>query len=255
MATDPISTFFSGISDFLKTHERLLIVVIAILASVYVVQKYFDFSSNIANKQEQSDQLKLQEQMAAQQAATLAAQQATSAAQNAQQAYQQLVQNMSAQNAAIISAISQRNAETITQQKTDATLPQPELADRMASLAKVDPNTITPGPTSMQLTYPSAVAVTQQLELVPTLQTNLASLQITDKNKDSELSSCNDTLAAVNIQALSLQHQVDTDKTVLAQQIKTDAAALDAEKKAARKSKIKIFFEGVLTGIGIRSFI
>jgi hypothetical protein len=232
----PVATVAASESWF-RVHERLIIIVLAIAALVFVGNK-------ILNNQATHD--KAVSDAAVQQLNDTKAQNAAILAQVQQQSqqYQQLIVKLGVQNAQLAASIQTRTVVLQQQVKTDATLPLPDLGARWAQLASIKPADITATAAGITVTPVGALETTQVLEQVPALQANVRDLQQTSDNDTKELSSANDLITGLNAQVSGLQTQaVEADKTC-----KSEIATVKA---TARRGKLKAFLYGLGIGAGV----
>lgn len=225
---------FTRYLQFVEAHVKLVLGVAALVVLFLVSSRWIDHAAKVAD-----------EHAAAAQAQLVAVRQQNAdlekivAADQAQ--YLQLKAAFDQQNRLLTSAIVARNQATAQQQKTDLTLPLPDLGRRWAGLAGFSAERLQYVNGQITVPDPEARATVQQLELVPTLQQNLAAETAIAENKDKELSQ----LTVVNLdlgkQVAGLKEEVQ----------KTDAAGKAELKKCqadARKGKFKAFKIGFVVG-------
>lgn len=230
------------IRTFLLDHERLIIIVVVALALWFGYGKYAQIqldhdSALLAEAKVTADaQAKANQQLAAQVADDKAQLEALSAKLEAQN------QQLTNANVALATALTK-------QQKTDATLPVPDLVNRWSQLA---PGTNFTGAigsgNNVTVTPSNALATVQQLEKVPVLTQELAN-ETTQKTNDDQL------LVAANKSIFDLNNQVagavklDADhQTQCVEQVKV-------VKDEARKSKRRWFIIGFVSGFLSRQFL
>ena len=227
------------VETWLQKHERLLIVALVLLAGSYGVNHYLNNAAAKAETRAQVAEVALVDQKAID--TQLAAQTAQVQAQ-----YVQMVDALAKQNAALANAVSSRNAGLQEQQGSDSKLPLSDLAKRLESLGNASPGSVSNTATTVVLTRPAAVAVTQTLEEVPVLQANLKDTQQLASNSSKELAQSNLVIGSLNSQVAGLMLQ-SKDADVAC---KAEVASVKA---SARKSKIRWFkigfFTGLITGI------
>lgn len=228
---------FTSISNTIKLHERLILIVLFLVTVVYLGHKYLVYAADTA---------KLNADTAVQ---TLAKQTADNKAladesKQREAQYVSLVTTLAAENAQVLSAMAQRTQATVVQQKVDKTLPLPELANRWAALGNFSPAEITNQPTGLLVSDAASRTTVQNLEEIPTLTQNLADQKKIADAKDTQLAS----LTGVNnglvdqVSGLTLQAK-DSEKACKAE--------ITSVKASARKSKWKWFGVGVGIGAGI----
>jgi hypothetical protein len=257
-ATSPTTGGELGkIRQFLLDHERLLL---AVVAAIVIFAGYVKVTNIIAAHD--AANLKQAQIVAAQQADAnkqLAQQNAALAAQAEQDAAQlkALSDKLTAQNQQLANANVALASALAKQQKTDATLPPNELAQRWAQITPSMPAggvTVTPD-NAMKVTPAGAVATVQQLEKVPVLQSELDN-ETTAKNNDDQIisqqgKSITDFAAQVtglDNQITGLNKQIVDNNAVCQEQIKV-------VKDQARKSKRRWFIIGYVAGFLTRQFI
>ena len=169
---------------------------------------------------------------------------ATTAALAQQQAAQYLV--LAQQEAADKALLVQQNA-TLTsalaaRQKTDATLPPNELANRWLTLVPTaDPITLD-DKGGLRVSTSGAVATVQELEKVPVLTQELANETKIEEGDAALLVARNAQVATLDTQIAGLNTKATLDAKVYTDQI----AVVKAE---ARKSKLKWFAAGFVSGL------
>jgi len=175
MAAPTLTTEVQKVESWLKTHERLLIVVILALSTLYLGDK---FLTGIENRDRaaatQAAQILTIQQTAN---ATLAAQVAI-----AQKNNQDLIVQLSQQNAILQTQQAQRTVVLTQQVATDKTLPLPDLGNRWAKLAGLNPGDITATTAGISVTPQGALSTTTTLEQLPVAQANVADLSTQNKN-------------------------------------------------------------------------
>lgn len=225
------------VESWLKVHERLIIVTLAILAGLFIGNKFLD---TIADRDRanatQAAQVLTQQQTLNQ---TLAAQVAV-----AQKNNQDLIIQLSQQNAILQTQQVQRQAVYTQQVTADKAMPLPDLGNRWAQLAKLNPGDITATTAGITVTPQGALQTTTMLEQLPVAQSNLDDVTKQRDNLNTELDSTGKVNSALVIQVAGLQTEiVDKDKAC-----KTEITAVKAD---ARKGKLKMFLYGAGVGAGV----
>lgn len=171
---------------------------------------------------------------------------ATQAAQQAAQ-FQAETQRVAQQNAALEQANATLVAALTKQQKTDAVMTTPEIAQRWTQL--VPAATVSSAPTGgVTLTDAGAHATVNELEKVPVLTAQLVDAQQETKNEQGLLSLSTGQVTTLNAEVGSLKLQlVDNDKVC-----KADIATVKAE---ARRSKRRWFAIGFVAGWASRQVV
>src|SRR5271168_176768 len=242
-STSPTTGSTPGlIRTFLLDHERLIIVAIVAVGLWFGYGKYAQIrldhdNAVLAQAKVTADaQAKANQQLAQQVADDKAA-------------LQTLTDKLSAQNQQLVNANTALATALSRQQKTDASLPVPDLVNRWAQLA---PGTNFTGAigsgNNVTVTPSNALATVQQLEKVPVLTTELAN-ETTEKNNDDQLLTANaKSIFDINNQVAGAT-KLDTDH-----QAQCTALVADVKAKAA-KSKRRWFVIGYVAGFLSRQFI
>lgn len=220
-----------------QKHERLLIVLMVLWAGYWGVNHYLD---NAAAKAETRATVAEQASATAQQAAK---DNAAVVAQLLQQ-HQQMEQTLTAQNAALASALSARQAAVVVQQKTDATLPMTDLANRLKTLGNAPDGSVTVPSVpvnTVSLTQPAAVAVVQTLETVPQLQADL-------KDEQTANGHFQDTIAQADVLYASQVKQITDLNALVVTNNNACVADKNALKAEAKKNNLKWFRRGFVLG-------
>ena len=154
--------------SWFKVHERLLIVLMVLLAGSWGYSKYADAlaskAETRANIAEQA--LVLQKSTDAQNAATVAQVLAQ---------YQAMCLSLQSQNSSLAASVASRQATLAKQVITDANLPLAGLAQRWQTLLPTVTPTVTP--VGIGLTSQEAHDTVAALEQIPVLQSNLKDTQ------------------------------------------------------------------------------
>lgn len=230
-----IKTEETKVQTWLKAHERLLVVCIVALTSIFCVNKFLDVTAArdkaAAN---QAAQVLTQQQAINQQLATQVA--------IAQKNNQDLLVQLTQQNAALRIAQSQRTVVLQQQVQTDKTLPMPDLGNRWAKLASLNPTDITATTQGISVTPQGALDTTTALEQVPVLKANLTDETTQNTNLSTEL----DSTKSLNT---NLVTEVAGLNTQIVDQTKSCKADIASAKAEGRKGKLKAFGYGFVAGV------
>ena|SRR5271157_360296 len=228
----PFQTIITKELTWLQKHEKMILAVIAGLALWFAISKVDTLI--IHHDQAATEQAKIVAQADAAKTAAATAQAAQDrAAYEALEAKAQALQaQLLQQNAALVSALTK-------QQKTDASLPPSELANRWSALVPQVKPTVTP--TGISVDTPSAVATVQQLEKVPVLTKELDNETQIVTVKDGLLAAANKTATDATAVIASMKVQAVADAKVCTETIAT-------VKAEARKGKRTWFYVGLVTG-------
>jgi hypothetical protein len=152
-----------------------------------------------------------------------------------------MVQQFQAQNVQLAQSIATRNIQVAQQVKTDATLSAQDAAQRLSQQTKAAPGEVNASGSNVILDLPSTRAVIAQLDLLPAVQANATDTQKELDNETALFTKSQDenTQQAVVIADLKKQN---------VEQVAACAVEIKTVKAQARKSKIKWFFIGLVTG-------
>lgn len=227
------------ISTYVKAHERLVLAGIAAVLLWFAVGHVESIIA--AHDNANLTQAKVVAQSQADKTAALAAQVEQQSAQ-----YQALATKLDAQNAALVAANTQLATALAQRQKTDASLPPTELANRWAVLVPQAKPTVTA--TGLAVDTPGAVATVQQLESVPVLSAQLGNERTQLESTQKLLGLSQNETTTLSSEVSSLNVQIKDNQAVCNQQI----AVVKAE---ARKSKRRWFAIGFVSGFVTRQWI
>jgi len=235
----PIATQLHPISAYLKAHERL------VLAGIAAVLLWFAVGhvESIIAKHDDANllQAKITAQSQAEKTEALAAQATAQAEQ-----YKELAAKVQQQNSALVTANTQLATALAQQQHTDSTLPPSELANRWSTLVPQAKPTVTA--TGIAVDTPSAIATVQALEQVPVLTAQVA-------NQSKELSNAQALVTAEGDQVKTLNTEVGSLNLQLADNQKVCDARVKVVTDAARKSKRRWLYAGMVLGFIGRQLI
>lgn len=226
-------------SNFIKLHERLIIIVLVLAVLGFLTHEYLTHAAAVDDKKaQQADQVLQQQKTVNDQLAVQVKSQ--------EDVLTQLVAQVSQENAQLIAAIQTRTQTTIVQQAKDKTLPIPDLVTRWNGLAALPASDITNTTAGLIITEDGARQTVSQLELVPTLQQNLSDSQTIISNKDDQITAQNNLTSGLQSQVVGLNTQItDADKACKAQ--------ITAVKAKARNGKWKAF--GIGVGVGAAAIV
>jgi hypothetical protein len=236
----PIVTQIPALS-WLQRHERIILVVLVLLAGCWAYGKYADASASKAETR-----AAVAEQALASQKDADAKNEATTASVLAQ--YQAMVTTQSAQISSLAALAASRQATVVKNQATDATLALPLLAGRLQTLGNVPEGQVSTDLNRVNITQTGAVAVVQTLETIPALQADLKDTQTALAGAESAQAKAGEVIDDQGTQIAGLKLTVvDEEKSCTAQ--------ISAVKTEARKGKIKWFKVGFVTGFITRQVI
>jgi hypothetical protein len=218
--------------SWLQKHEKLVLAVIAGLVLWFGIGRIDTLIQNHDNANLQ--QAKVVAQVQQEKNDALAKQIAQQAAE-----YKALADKVNAQNAALEQANVNLANALIKQQRTDASLPPSELANRWTVLVPQAKPVVTP--TGIAVDTPSAVATVQALEETPALRAQLS-------NERTQLENAQKLIVDEGTQIATLNTLVTGKDALLADDAKVCSAQVAVVKADARKSKRKWFIVGVVVG-------
>jgi hypothetical protein len=232
-------SIISTVSSYVEKHEKMVLLAIAGLVLWFGIGKIDTLIANHDNANLQ--QAKVAAQIQADKVAAVAEQ----VQQQAQQ-YQILATKLDAQNAALVAANTQLATALAQRQKTDATLPPSELANRWNTLVPQAGATVSPN--GVTVTSNGAVTTVQQLEEVPVLQKQLGNTQDELKNAQQLLTASNGQVATLNAEVGSLHVQITDNAKVCDARVKV-------ESDKVHKARRRWFVIGYVAGFLSRQYI
>jgi DNA-binding ferritin-like protein len=161
--------------------------------------------------------------------------------------WQDMVQALVAQNKALATAVASRQTTLVTQQKADSSLPVGDLANRLKTLGNAPDGTVsTNTQNQVILTQSGAVAVTQTLETIPVLTSNLKDEIDLVTSEKAEADAAADVINDQTKQIAGLNLTIAGEET----QCKAQVAQVQAQLK---RSRWHWFLAGLVTGFVGRS--
>jgi len=156
-----------------------------------------------------------------------------------QQEMQTVIAALQQQNSQLAQQAASAYQQAINQKSLDEKLSNQQLANRIEQLS--NQKNVQSTDQGVQLNHDQSVGVTQQLEDVPMLKTQLGAERIINANNLKQIAGITDELNQCN--------QLNTGlKTQLQDQKKADEAELKKAKIASLRSKFKWFGVGFITG-------
>ena len=235
MASTPTTTVTTEATGWawLKAHERVVMLAMVLALSAFGISKYYDVSAARADAKVATAEATLVSQE--KQNALLAANSAQVLAQ-----YQAMVTTLTAQNAALTAAISQRN-KTLTQAQTVVkTAPLPDVAKTWQAAIGGE-NDIISSINGLVVDDAGSRRTVDMLLALPVVQANLADETKMYEGAIAAGQQAQTVITTQSNQIAGLSLQItDADK-----QCKAEVTAVKAE---ARKSKINWFKWGFITG-------
>jgi hypothetical protein len=148
-----------------------------------------------------------------------------------------------AANAQLVKTIQQRDASTKQQQTIDASLDTSTAAQRLAQQVRANPGEVNVGAgDTVVLDLPVTRSVVSSLDLLPTVQSDLADTRTQLANETTIANNALSDVAAEKAVVVSQAKQLVDQTNACVAQVKTLRAH-------QRKNLIKAFFAGVVTGI------
>jgi uncharacterized membrane protein len=240
--------FLSVEKTWLQKHERLLIVFMVLVVGYFGINHYLN---NAAAKAE--TRATIAEAAATQAKAQVADSQAKAAAaavQTAQvtQQYQAMVQTLTDQTKALATALAQRQATLVVQQKADMTMPTDDLAKKLQTEGNAPAGSVTISGDNIALSRPGAVAIAQSLDQIPFLQGNLKDETALEQAEAAAKAAGDKVIDAQVAQIGSLNGQIATMQKAEAATDKANKTEVAQLKDDARKSKWRWFRRGFIAG-------
>jgi len=238
---EQIAKEFQKDKSWILSHERILTIFAVLLFVAFLGNKWINHSAEVASEKAIATQQVLQEQINVN--ATIAAN-----LKDELQSYKQTLATLTAQNAALVQSINQRQVAVKKQQKIDETLPLPALGKRLEELAGIKTPEVTAVEKGLEISEAGSRAITQLLETLPALQQDVKALQQEVGNKDIQIASLTSLVNSYATQVEGLKKElVDKDKACQAQ--------INEVKAKARKSKIRYFLTGLGIGVGVAAYL
>jgi hypothetical protein len=229
----------SGLT-WIQRHERILIVALVLTFGSWFGNHWLNIKAAADNRAAIIAEKQLDDQKAKD--AQLAAQ----LAQLGQQ-YQVALRQLSAQNAQLTAAMTNRTVVLRQQQATDKTLPLPDLGKRWSDLADVPTTDITASTSGFTVSDTAARATVEKLESVPVLTQNLKDETTIADNRQSELDKANGLITGLNNQVTNLNMTIADDD-------KACTSKVSAVKSQARTEKRNWFLRGLAAGASLAAY-
>ena len=222
----------AAVSSYVKTHERLILTLIAAVLIWHGIGKYESIRAAHDSVVLQQAKLATDAQLKSN-AAVLAQQQADDATRAVLQS------KIEAQNVQLATANAQLASSLVSRQHVDLELPLPDLAVRWNQLVPAATPTATPG--GLGIDQRGAVATVVALEQIPALQSELTN-ETQLKANDDQL------LTAANIGISDRDKQIGGLNLLIADKDKQCTAQINVVKAEAAKSKRRWFKLGFVIG-------
>jgi hypothetical protein len=222
-----------GISQEIQSHKILIICILGFILVWFLSGKYQSIIADHDNKTLQAQ--KLVTEADAKASAQIAAQVQSDAYQ-----LQILTAKIQAQDAQLIAANAALASALSKQQKTDATLPLPDLAVRWGQLIPNVNPTANPNGT-VSVTSTGALNTVNQLEKIPILTQELSNETAKNDSDATLLTNASKNIVDLNLQMSGLNKLIADNSTQCEIQIKV-------VKAQSAKSKRKWFIFGYVSG-------
>jgi hypothetical protein len=172
-------------ATFVKAHERLALIVGALLVSYWLGQRVITAwdahdARNATIQQAKIDADETQNKALAQQLEALKTQ-------------------VAAATATANAAIAQKHTQTVQQQKTDLQLPLPELASRWSDLLLLPPGELTASTTGITANDDAAHKTVNELEKIPDLTNQIEQNQVIIQGCNAIVLKQTDTINGLNV--------------------------------------------------------
>jgi flagellar biogenesis protein FliO len=234
MDTNTVLTNMKGEWSWLQRHERMIIVILVLLAGSWGLQHFLNNQAAAAEARATIAEKALEAQKA------VTAQNALQTAQVESQ-YLAMVDALTKQNASLAASVAARQGVLQQTQTQNKALPLPELGKKMQVLANIGDTDITASTAGITLNQLGAVAVVNTLEQVPVLLADNKDLSTIANNKQAEVDSANGLITTLHTQVDGLNLQITTGDTAC-------KAEIASVKASARKGKLAWFKIGFVTG-------
>lgn len=228
--------------SWLQKHERLIIVLVALVLGGWLTSKWIDSSAARADLKQA---VAIQQLTEAKNTVTELKAQADKAAQQ----FQATIDALTAQNNALAGAVAQRNTTLKAKQAVLQNQALPLIVQDWKDAIKANDSDFTNITSdSVNVSSKAATQTVIQLEEVPVLQANVTDTQAQVDNYKKALDTADGSVIALGNEIDGLNNQIS----------KQDAACkaqVDAVKADARKSKKNWFLRGMVVGAGIVGYI
>ncbi len=228
----PKQTEFAKIFAFLSAH--LILTALVILGAVYGIEKAI--AAHDAVEAAKYATIFTTQQTALQQ-------ELVQSAANEKEWQTQIAAIMT-QNGTLAKNIVSRDTQSTKQIATDATLTTTDAATRLSAQSGAAPGEVVATATGVSIDLPITRSIVSDLDQLVTVRQDLTDTETQLKGESIIATDAQTDAAGQKKIVVGLQAQLDTQVTAC----KTQVAAV---KSAARKSKFKLFFEGVGVGIGV----
>lgn len=226
---------------WIKKHERILIVLMCLVAGVWVGNRWIDNSASKTSIVAALSAQQLQDMKATNKQQADQTQQATTL-------YQQTITALTQQNASLSAAVAARNAGLSNQQTKNNTAPLPILAQRWKQLVELQDGDLAASPNGITVSDAGSRATVNQLERVPVLEADLVDTQNVADNRQTELDKANGLIGSINAQVAGLNATV-------AKEAKDCKAQIDEINANNRKDKRNWFLRGLGIGASIAAYL
>ena len=252
MSTNGSVVTATPIRTFLVDHERLLIVLVLVIAGWFVSGKVEGVIAAHDSKNLQAITLKANTDLAAANSAAATAAQSAATAQEQAAQYQALAQKTQAQDAAYQQQIITLTAALTAQQKKDDTFSDPALAQRWESLLSLSPTAVTADPKGgLDVTDSASHQTVDALEQVPVLKSEITVTngQLQDADallaaSNGQVSTLNTEVGSLNTEASKLRSTITDDTQKCTEELKVQH---DHDRKIARREIVAAYVAGFLT--------
>lgn len=232
---------FLGISNAIKKHERLIIVLAVLGCGLFLTNKFLNHRAEVATQKATAAQAQLQtvKQQNAQQAVAVA---------QVESQYEAVKAEVDLKSAELEAEIQKRQQVTVAQQKQDMILPLPDVTKRWQQLVDLPPSDFTPAQNGVTVSLDGARQTVSQLELVPKLTADNAAQATIVSEQKKQIQSLTDVRSGLQKQVSGLNDQIDAGK-------KSCQLQVSALKAQAKKGKFHAFLHGVEIGGGVAAAI
>jgi hypothetical protein len=219
---------------WLQKHEKLVMVALVLGFSVFVAQKAYDY-------------LAAKDALNADKTAAVLAQQVADnkqlmqQTQTATQQYTATLQTLQAQNAQLQQSIQQQNATLAAQQRAISSMSVQQVSQGIQVATNAPQGSVVTGNGTVTVQEDTAKQILAKLDEIPVLESKLASETQMESNTSTELVKAQAVIVDQTKQIDGLNTEIKDDKT-------TYTTEINNLKAQSRKSKLKWFGAGFITG-------
>jgi hypothetical protein len=239
---------FAGISDFIKHHERLIIVLAVLATGYFGYSRFINWQEGVAQRKADASAQALasQKEVVAQLQASQV--QKDAAAQQAVQQYQNMVVTLTAQNEKLANTISTLQAGLIIRKTANDKLDAIGMATRLSVLENLPVGNATANGDMLSLSNAASHQILNDLETVPVSKQIITAKDTELKNKDIQIAGLQAVVMAQAEQIGTLKETVKEQIKALADSEANTVKQIELQKQKDRKSRWGWLKFGFVTG-------